>query len=122
MLEAASDVGVVFIIGFRNSEEGEHVRAHQEVFICLRRKTKKELWSEIVDDGSLQTQPDGVGRIVDEIADDALVEEDVASGARLDFLIGALAARHVGTEQFLGDLQLTAHRIDAAAQQYETIV
>jgi hypothetical protein len=78
--------------------------------------------SEELDDFSLQTQPDGLGRIVDEIADNALVVEDVASGARLDFLIGALAARHVGTEQFLGDLQLTAHRINTAAQQYESVV
>ena len=37
--------------------------------------------SEIVDDGSLEAQPDGVGRIVDQIADDALVESDVVGAA-----------------------------------------
>ena len=52
------------------------------------------------------------GSLITEITEDAIVEDDVPGGTRLDRIIRALAALDTGTEQLKADVHLPPHGLD----------
>ena len=77
---------------------------------------------EEAEDGVVNLALPLFGGLIAEIAEDAVVEDDVPSGARLDRIIGALAALDTGTEQFKADVHLPPRGLDKGTQGGEFFV
>lgn len=77
---------------------------------------------EEAEDGAVNLALPLLGGLLAEIAEDAVVEDDVLGGARLDRIKSALAALHSGTEQIRADAHLPPCGLDEGPQGGEFFV
>lgn len=77
---------------------------------------------EEAEDGAVNLALPLLGGLLAEIAEDAVVEDDVPGCTRLDRIISALAALHSSTEQIRADAHLPPRGLDEGTQGGEFFV
>ena len=74
---------------------------------------------EEVQDGVVYLALQGLGSLLAEVVEDAVVEDDVVGLTTLDGTISRFAALDISTEQGCLDVHLTAAGFDEEAQRHE---
>ena len=72
--------------------------------------------TEEVEEGAVNLLLHRLRGFVAEVAEDAVVEDDVTSLPSLDGLIGTVTAPNLGTEQGLGDAHVAAGAVDECTE------